>query len=135
MANDIQLRIVTPRRQVLDETVLEVTAPGTLGEFGVLPNHATFLSSLEIGRLSYRDARGLRHLAVRGGFAEVSDNVMTVLADAAEPGADVDPVSARSDLAAAESEMGRLSPLDPAYEAAATEARWAQARLDAAQKA
>ena len=134
MANDIQLRIVTPRRQVLDETVLEVTAPGTLGEFGVFPNHATFLSSLEIGRLSYRDARGLRHLAVRSGFAEVSNNVMTVLAEAAEPGAEVDPVRAKSDLAAAESEMAHLSPLDVAYEAAATEARWARARLDAAQK-
>jgi F-type H+-transporting ATPase subunit epsilon len=135
MANEIQLRIVTPRRQVLDQAVLEVTAPGTVGEFGVLPNHATFLGSLEIGRLSYRDARGLHHLAVRGGFAEVSDNVMTVLADAAEPSAEVDPARAKSDLAAAEAAMADLSPLDPACEAAAAEARWARARLDAGQKA
>jgi len=62
MAQEIQLRIVTPRRPLLDESVQEVTAPGTVGEFGVLPNHAAFLSSLETGRLSYRDAHGLSTL-------------------------------------------------------------------------
>jgi F-type H+-transporting ATPase subunit epsilon len=132
MSDHFQLRIVTPRRQVLDETVTEVTAPGTLGEFGVLPDHATFLGSLESGRLSYRDSRGLRHLAVRGGFAEVADNVMTVLADAAEPAEEIDAGQARADLADAEAQMARLSPVSPEYEAAGAERRWALARIEAA---
>jgi F-type H+-transporting ATPase subunit epsilon len=132
MAEQFQLRIVTPRRQVLDEPVLEVTAPGTLGEFGVLPNHVTFLSSLEIGRLSYRDQRGLHHIAVRGGFAEVADNVMTVLADAAEPGPEVDPASAREQLRSAEEQLTRLSPTDAEFEAVDADRRWAAARIEAA---
>lgn len=54
MADHLQLRIVTPLRLVLDERVLEVTAPGTVGQFGVLPRHCTFLSSPETGPLSYK---------------------------------------------------------------------------------
>ena len=134
MADQFQLRIVTPRREVLDESVLEVTAPGTLGEFGVLPNHVTFLSSLEIGRLSYRDQRGLHHVAVRGGFAEVVDNVMTVLADAAEPGPEIDPNLAREELRRAEEAVAHLSPADPQFEAVDGDRRWAAARIEAAAK-
>ena len=134
MAEEIQLRIVTPRRPVLDETVLEVTAPGTVGEFGVLPDHANFLSSLEIGILSYRDDRSVKRLAVRGGFAEVSDNVMTVLADAAERAEEVDPVQAESDLRAAEAKLKGLSPLDPTYAAADADGRWARVRLQLVRK-
>jgi len=134
MADQFQLRIVTPRREVLDESVLEVTAPGTLGEFGVLPNHVAFLSSLEIGRLSYRDQRGLHNVAVRGGFAEVADNVMTVLADAAEPGPEIDPNLAREELRRAEEAVARLSPADPQFEAVDADRRWAAARIEAAAK-
>jgi F-type H+-transporting ATPase subunit epsilon len=132
MAAEIQLRIVTPRRQLLDATVLEVTAPGTLGEFGVLPNHANFLSSLETGRLTYKDGRGSHALAIRGGFAEVADNVMTVLADDAEPGSAVDTTRARAELSAAEATLARLSPLDESYDATEADRRWALARIDAA---
>ena len=134
MPEEIQLRIITPHRLVLDAPVQEVTAPGTLGEFGVLPNHAAFLSSLEIGHLSLRDARGLHHLAVRGGFAEVSDNVMTVLANAAEGGGEIDADRARSELDAAQAQVAQLSPLDPAFETAESERRWALTRLEVAGK-
>ncbi len=133
MAEEIQLRIVTPRRPVLDEPVLEVTAPGTLGEFGVLPNHAAFLTSLEPGRLSYRDARGVVHnLAISGGFAEVANNVMTVLVDAAEPAPEIDVPRARADLAATEARLTQLAPNDPEFAAAEAERRWATARIEAA---
>ncbi len=134
MTDELRLRIITPRRPVLDEVVLEVTAPGTLGEFGVLPNHVTFLSSLEIGRLSYRDGRGLHHLAVRDGFAEVSNNVMTVLVEDAESGTDVDPGRAQAELTAAETRLAQRSPYDPEYAALDADRRWALARLEAARK-
>jgi F-type H+-transporting ATPase subunit epsilon len=132
MTDEIQLRVVTPREMLLDEPVLEVTAPGTAGEFGVLPNHITFLSSLEAGVLSVRTDAGVRRLAVRGGFAEVSDNVMTVLIDAAELAEDVDRAGAEADLRAAQERLEDLSPLDPDYAAAEADRRWAQARLEAA---
>jgi F-type H+-transporting ATPase subunit epsilon len=134
MASEIQLRIVTPRAQVLDQPVLEVTAPGTVGEFGVLPDHARFLTSLEIGRLSYRDSGGVHIFAVKGGFAEVSDNVMTVLVDDAVSGREVDPVSTREKLRSAEEAAARLVPVDPEFAAADAERRWAQARLEVAGK-
>jgi F-type H+-transporting ATPase subunit epsilon len=134
MADEIQLRIVTPSAELLDERVMEVTAPGTLGEFGVLPDHATFLSSLEIGRLSYRTPRAVHHIAVRAGFAEVSNNVMTVLADDAERSADVNVAAARESLQAAEQALAKLSPIDPEYEEVGAERDWALARLETASK-
>jgi len=134
MAEELQLRIVTPRRPVLEETVLEVTAPGTAGEFGVLPEHANFLTSLEAGILSYRDSRAVRRLAVRGGFAEVSDNVVTVLADAAERPEEVDAPKAEADLRAAEAKLKTLVPVDPEYAVADTDRRWAEARLQLVRK-
>ncbi|MFI5365565.1 MAG: ATP synthase F1 subunit epsilon [Candidatus Binatia bacterium] len=132
MATAFQLRIVTPSRQLLDEEVREVTGPGTLGEFGVLPDHITFLTSLEIGTLSFRSDRGVQRLAVRGGFAEVANNVMTVLADDAVFSEDIDPAAARSDLHTAEAQVKDLSPLDDAYLTADAARRWAQARLEVA---
>lgn len=132
MAEDLQLRVVTPRQAVVDQRVLEVTAPGTMGEFGVLPNHANFLSSLESGRLSFKDPRGVQSFAVREGFAEVSNNVMTVLTEAAEHAGEIDAARARADLQAAEAELEHLSPMDPAHAEAEAKRRWAQARLEVA---
>jgi F-type H+-transporting ATPase subunit epsilon len=132
MATAFQLRIVTPNRLLLDEQVREVTGPGTLGEFGVLPDHITFLTSLEIGTMSYRTDRGVQRLAVRGGFAEVASNVMTVLADDATFPENIDAAAARSDLQAAEAQLKDLSPLDDAYADADAGRRWAQVRLEVA---
>ena len=131
MASAFQLRIVTPRAQLLDEPVGEVTAPGALGEFGVLPDHIQFLTALEIGVVSFKTGSGVRKVAVRGGFAEVADNVMTVLAEDAEFAESIDAAAARSDLQAAESQLSGLSPLDDGYGAADTNRRWALARLAA----
>ncbi len=132
MSDRFQLLIVTPRQAIVDEAVREVTAPGSLGEFGVLPEHVTFLASLEIGMLRYRVDGEPQRLAIRGGFAEVADDVMTVLADDAAFPDDIDPERARVDLAAAEAQLRDLSPLDPSFAAADTNRRWAQARLDVA---
>lgn len=129
MADTFQLRIVTPARQLLDEPVSEVTAPGTLGEFGVLPEHTTFLSSLEIGTLTYRSGRSARRLVIRGGFAEVVNDVMTVLADAALFAEEVDRLQVQAELQAAEARLRDLSPLDDDYLLADADRRWAEARL------
>jgi F-type H+-transporting ATPase subunit epsilon len=84
MADKIRLRVVTPARLVLDEEVDEVTAVGELGEFGVLPNHIDFLTTLVPGELTYKQGAKKQALAISGGYAEVLNNVMTVLATAAE---------------------------------------------------
>ena len=58
MADKIRLRVVTPSRLLLDDVVDEVTAPGALGEFGVLPNHIAFLTLLVPGEMSYKEGNG-----------------------------------------------------------------------------
>jgi F-type H+-transporting ATPase subunit epsilon len=132
MAETLRLRIVTPERQVLDEEVDEVTAPGTVGEFGVLPNHVTFLSSLQPGRLLYKQKGQTHTLVVGGGFAEVSENAMTVLADSAEAVNGINVERARAALQKAEEHLRSLSPTDPTFADIDAARRRAQARIEMA---
>ena len=83
---DLRFELVTPERQVLAEDVHMVVVPGTEGEFGVLAGHAPFMSTLRDGELAiYRTAGGApERVRVSGGFAEVSESGLTVLAESAE---------------------------------------------------
>jgi F-type H+-transporting ATPase subunit epsilon len=131
MADKIRLRVVTPSRLVLDEEVDEVTAPGELGEFGVLPNHIAFLSTLVPGELSYKQGASRVTLAITGGYAEVLDNVMTVLASSAEFPAEID--VARSQRAKEQAEGILAATTDDAERQTAEEAlRRASVRLEVA---
>jgi|SRR5918992_301164 F-type H+-transporting ATPase subunit epsilon len=134
MADKITLRVVTPSRLVLDEEVDEVTAPGALGEFGVLPNHTAFLTLLEPGEMSYKQGAVKHYLAVSGGYAEVLDNVMTVLAPAAEFAPEIDTERARQSKDTAEKRMGELNYEDKEFNSAEAALRWANARLQVANK-
>ncbi len=84
MADRLRLRVYSPERQLVDADVAEVTAPGAYGEIGILPDHAALVTTLESGILSYRSGTATSRIKIGGGFAEVRDNVMTVLADSAE---------------------------------------------------
>ncbi|AMK09848.1 MAG: F0F1 ATP synthase subunit epsilon [Pseudodesulfovibrio sp.] len=86
----LKLEIVTPDRKVLSEDVEYVGAPGIMGEFGVLPNHVPFLSALGIGNLHYKQDGKAHYVFVSGGFAEVSNNQVTVLAEVAEKATEID---------------------------------------------
>jgi F-type H+-transporting ATPase subunit epsilon len=84
-ATSFRLHVYTPERELIDADVREVTAEGALGQIGVLPDHAALVTALEPGELRYRDtANTVVRLKLGGGFAEVRDNVMTVLADSGE---------------------------------------------------
>src|ERR1700739_3363325 len=92
LPESIELVIVTPERQLLRETVAEVTLPGGDGSLGVLPGHAPLITELGIGELTYR-AKGVSeagHLAIISGFAEVLGDRVTVLAETAERPEEVD---------------------------------------------
>jgi F-type H+-transporting ATPase subunit epsilon len=132
MADTLRLRIVTPERQLIDEEVDEVTAPGTAGEFGILPNHITFLASLQPGRLTYRRGGQVYRMAVSGGFVEVVDNVVIVLADSAEFANEINVERARTALRTAEERLKTLGAMDSAYAETEAAYRRAQARLDVA---
>jgi F-type H+-transporting ATPase subunit epsilon len=119
---------------MLDDVVDEVTAPGALGEFGVLPDHIAFLTLLVPGELSYKEGTARRYMAVSGGYAEVLDNVMTVLAPAAEFASEIDTDRARQAREAAEKRMAELNYEDEEFDSADAALRWANARLQVAGK-
>ncbi|MDI6795688.1 MAG: F0F1 ATP synthase subunit epsilon [Desulfatibacillaceae bacterium] len=91
MAGTIQLEVVTPEKLVVSEEATIVMAPGAEGEFGVLPGHTPFLTSLTLGTLRYRDTAGTeRCVFINGGFAEALPDRVTVLAQSAERRCDID---------------------------------------------
>lgn len=95
MDKTLKLEVVTPDRMVLSQTVDYVGAPGIAGEFGVLPGHIPFLSALGVGSLYYKLNGKYHYIFVAGGFAEVSPNKVTVLAESAERAAEIDVERAR----------------------------------------
>jgi F-type H+-transporting ATPase subunit epsilon len=90
------LEIVAPSRQVVrSERVDEVIAPGSEGEFGVLPGHTPFLTTLKIGMLSFREGSEWHHLAVDWGYAEVGPDRVAILAEGADRASEIDLPEAR----------------------------------------
>ncbi|CCH49765.1 F0F1 ATP synthase subunit epsilon [Pseudodesulfovibrio piezophilus] len=108
MANTLKLEIVTPDRKVLSEEVEYVGAPGIMGEFGVLPSHVPFLSALGVGNLHYKQGGKAFYVFVAGGFAEVSNNQVTVLAEVAEMATEIDIDRAQKAKARAEERAAKV---------------------------
>ncbi|HEY3413353.1 MAG TPA: F0F1 ATP synthase subunit epsilon [Armatimonadota bacterium] len=110
MPDKFQLTVVTPERTVLDAQVVSVMAPGGDGYFGVLAHHAPMLAEVGVGRLTATDeADSVTVMAVSGGFAEVRNNTMTVLADSAELRHDIDVARAEEALKRARLRLGERS--------------------------
>jgi F-type H+-transporting ATPase subunit epsilon len=86
----LNLQIVTPERMLFDGDVDFVSAPGAEGVLGILPRHAPLLSGLKAGELRYRKGGDETALALGGGFIEIRDNKVIVLADSAERSDDID---------------------------------------------
>jgi len=112
MAEKLKLELVTPYRHVLSQEVDEVTAPGTLGEFGVLPGHTPLLTTLKIGELTYKQGSQLFHVAVNWGYVEVEDDVVTVLVETAELADQIDLARAQAALGRAQEALKKLTPED-----------------------
>ena len=90
MGQQIRLEVVTPAGAKINEDVDIVNAPGFGGDFGVLANHAPFLSTIKIGTLTYQIGNKRESLMVSGGFCEVSNNKITFLVESAERGGEID---------------------------------------------
>ncbi len=90
MGQQIRLEVVTPSGAKVNEDVDIVNAPGYGGDFGVLANHAPFLSTIKIGTLTYENGKNRESLMISGGFCEVSNNKITFLVESAEFGSDID---------------------------------------------
>jgi F-type H+-transporting ATPase subunit epsilon len=105
----LNLDIVTPERSVVSETVDSVTVPGREGELGILPGHAALISGLKSGILTYVKGADSRKMVVAGGFVEVSNDRVSVLADSAEFADEIDTASASAEMDAIDRTMGNLS--------------------------
>jgi F-type H+-transporting ATPase subunit epsilon len=143
----MRLSVNTPRGSLVDTEVDEVTAPGELGEFGVLPGHVPLMSALKPGVVWYKGKDRSGVIAVGPGFLQVAqlgqggddhhggagrDRVL-VLVDQALTAKDVDTARAEKELAAADKELAAWhGELDGAHQALVERRGWAQARLDAA---
>ena len=103
----ILLEVVTPDKLLLSEEVDQVSAPGTDGDFGVLPGHCHFLSTLRIGELNYRIGEKTQFMSVLWGFAEVTPTKVTILAEIAEKAEDIDVDRAKDAVAKAEAHLER----------------------------
>src|SRR5512133_2064712 len=125
----LTLDIVTPERRVLSVTVDEVRAPGVLGGFGIRLNHEPFMTALEPGRLTYLEGGREHHYAVGGGFLQVADNKVIVLADTAEAAADIDVARARKTFEEAQDRLLALTEQDEGYGAESARVKRAAARL------
>ncbi len=105
----MKLRIVTPTRVLVNVEVSQVTAPGTAGEMGVLPEHVTFLGQMDTGVVTYEESGKRSKVIVRGGYVEVVDDVVTILADDAEFAAETDAIAARAEVERIRAEIRHAS--------------------------
>ena len=115
MAERLTLELATPTRLLVSAEVDEVVVPGSEGYFGVLPDHAPLLATLGIGELSYRVGREEYYVAVVGGFAEVRNDKVIILADSAETPADIDRTRAERARERAEARLSGRSQEDIDY--------------------
>jgi len=125
----LQLAVVTAEGESFSGEVDAVVAPGGLGEFTVLPSHARMISTLAPGVLRFDQAGESVFLALSGGFLEISDNRVTVLADAAEQDDAIDLERAEAALARARERIAS-SPTDIDLERAMTSLRRARVRVN-----
>ena len=131
----LEVNIVTPENPITAGAVDEILAPSVLGEVGILPDHRSLLADLKEGLVVLRKSGGSDTYAVSGGFLEVSNNRVTVLAQSAEHSKDIDVARSRQALADAESQIAKLESSSPEYHTQMARARRARVRLEVANSA
>jgi F-type H+-transporting ATPase subunit epsilon len=105
----LNLEIITPEQTVAKEEVDMVEAKGANGEFGILPGHTQFLTTLEIGEIRYMKEGITTYLSASGGFAEVVEDKVVMLLDTAEPAEEIDIERAKRAMERAETALKTTS--------------------------
>ncbi|HEY3447986.1 MAG TPA: F0F1 ATP synthase subunit epsilon [Myxococcales bacterium] len=133
-AKTIHLDIVTPERKVLSAETAEVIAPGGTGLFGVRAGHAPFLTLVVPGELSFKTDNQTRRYAIGGGFVEVADDHVIVLAETAEAQEEIDLERAKRASEDALQRLASLTVTDPEHRLQRARVRRAAARIHVATK-
>ena len=132
MDGRLTLTVVTPERAVVPGALCdEVTLPGLEGEMGILPAHTPLIALLGIGIVTFRDGAKRTSVAVRGGFAEIANDAVRVLADEAAAKDAIDAGKAAAEKTAAEARRADVVG-DEQLDAANADARFAEARISVA---
>lgn len=109
MVNSFKLDLVTPLARILSEEVNFVMLRTTEGDMGILPNHAPFVAGLATGEMKVRNNEQEKFYYISGGFVEISDNVVTILADEAMDVKDIDLEAARKEAQIAKEKLERIA--------------------------
>ena len=125
----MQLKIVTPEREIFSGTAEMATLPGSAGDFGILPGHTALFSTIDIGEIFAKAENQEYYVAVGGGFAEVMDDQITILAEAAEKAIDIDAKRAEAAKAKAEADLQSLNKEDARFQKAETALKRANNRI------
>jgi F-type H+-transporting ATPase subunit epsilon len=135
MPEPLHLEVVTPERQLVREEVESVDVPGKAGYLGILPGHAAFVGLLGTGFLSYAAGGRRRYLSVSGGFIEVLQDTVRILADVAERAEEVDVARAQAALKRAQEGLAKATTASAEDLATATAAQErANSRIAAAER-
>lgn len=126
MGNKLKLEIVTPNGLILSEEVDEVVCSGSEGEFGVLPGHVPFFTTLKIGMLTYKKGNEARFVFVNWGYAEIGPDRVMVLADSAEKSEDIDVERAKTAMKRAEERLKQMAEVDQARASSAVDRSFAR---------
>jgi F-type H+-transporting ATPase subunit epsilon len=130
----LEVELVTPERILLQAQVDELNVPGELGYLGILPGHMALLTTLGEGELMVRQGATQRFLAVFWGYMEVNDDKVTILAEVAEPGEEIDRARAEAARDRAEDRLRRTQELDIDFERARAALTRSMIRLQVASK-
>jgi F-type H+-transporting ATPase subunit epsilon len=109
---NIKFEIVTPYGLILSEDVDEVACTGSEGDFGVLPGHVPFFTTLKVGMLSYKKGNATKYVFVNWGYAEVGPDRVMILADSAEKSEDIDVERAKAAMKRAEERLKKAEEFD-----------------------
>ena len=117
MAEGLKIEIVSPERLVLSEVVTSVTVPGSEGYFTVMHDHAPFMTTLRSGFITVHGLAGRDEIYfVKGGFADVSPEGLTILAEQSAPFSEFDHADLAAQIKAAEAELVKAdTPDDKSY--------------------
>lgn len=130
----LNVEILTPEKKLLSTQADEAIVPGGEGLFGVRPGHTPFLSLVEPGVLTLKDGAASQTFFVAGGFVEVGNDTVRVLADQAEEVSAIDVAAAQKRLTEAQSRVQGLSTSDASFEVEAATVRRETARIAAAKR-
>ncbi|MEE9310243.1 MAG: F0F1 ATP synthase subunit epsilon [Cocleimonas sp.] len=130
MATTMQLDVVSAEESIFSGAVLELIAPGSMGDLGIMPRHSQLITTLKAGELKYKTEDGEVSLFVAGGVMEVQPSIVTILSDTAVRSEDLDEQTAKDAQKRAEDALDGKDPQDLDYEAIKAELDAAKAQIE-----